>query len=156
TNRVPNQHEMIYEACALQPWLRHNPLKLELSSISAHLIKAKELIKAVCPPLLIPTLTRLFRGVRRRLQYRAGAGQADVIIRDYVTLDDMDIVLSFWWFDGWWSDPYLTFYLLPIENSSAKIIGWFYDAIPLHLNAERETVISVDDFMSAVSCLVLK
>jgi glycosyltransferase involved in cell wall biosynthesis len=145
TERINNQHEITFRWCNLQTWLLQNPMQQSGSNCFQNTVEKVE--KALCPP----ALTWLLKHVRRLTSRLLSSQNSDAEYNRYVTLGELDGVLSFWWF------PVENFYFLPLENYSTKIIGWFLDGIPLRMNAEDYAgVLSLDDYMREVSPLALK
>jgi glycosyltransferase involved in cell wall biosynthesis len=103
-----------------------------------NLIKAT--IKLLCPPIFIP----LFNWILIKEELLAN-GQSDLKPKP-ITLNDLDLVISFEIFEEIWE--------LPIENYSTKVICWIYDTIPLRIN--EGIYWQPDRFANCLSKVLLK
>ncbi|MBW2048351.1 MAG: glycosyltransferase family 4 protein [Deltaproteobacteria bacterium] len=139
TRRIPNQLESTYEYGNLCNWLKSHPLQVPLHQ------KILDSPEILFPNILPPFVLKKYHHMKsffNRIQKRVVSKPQ----KPYISLNDIDIVLSF--------NPFSDFWNLPVENHSALAIGWFHDAIPIRINEGRYW--RLDNYLSAISRMVLK
>ena len=99
--------------------LLNNIFLINLTKILKNFIKTT--IVLLCPPIFFPLFDWVFGYEEYILENDKSNLKGELI-----TLNDLDLVISFELFEEIWQ--------LPIETYSTKFVCWMYDAIPLRIN----------------------
>lgn len=102
---------------------------------------------------IINHYTVVIRDVAANVQ--AGAADSGVfsnssIIRDVVSLEDVDILINFWWFHSPKPNPMIGCY----RPKSLRVCAWFLDGIPLRMPNWQMGMIPVEEFRGHVQSLL--
>jgi glycosyltransferase involved in cell wall biosynthesis len=143
-SKVRRQDELTYEACDLRAWLARNPLTdREERGLFARLTRlvrrsldevlspgARQFAKSL-PALMrriilrIPMASRL-RAPWSKVRRLWGELRKDDALPQCITLDEIDVIISFDPFDRIWNEP--------THRCRTRLISWFHDAIPKRIN----------------------
>ena len=137
--KIPNSRPLSLSFDPLNDWLKSNPLSQEVKSKYSFTLSAiKKLARLLIPPIFYPLIkttifvTKKFILYLRNLISKTTKKSASNISSDVefsqkiVALSELDAVIAF--------EPFNDIWMLPVENSKALAIGWFYDAVPKRIN----------------------
>ena len=137
--KIPNSRPLSLSFDLLNDWLKSNPLSQEVKSKYSFTLSAiKKLARLLIPPIFYPLIkttiyvTKKFILYLRNLISKTTKKSASNISSDFefsqkiVALSELDAVIAF--------EPFNDIWMLPVENSKALAIGWFYDAVPKRIN----------------------
>ena len=137
--KIPNSRLLSLSFDLLNDWLKSNPLSQEVKSKYSFTLSAiKKLARLLIPPIFYPLIkttifvTKKFILYLRNLISKTTKKSASNISSDVefsqkiVALSELDAVIAF--------EPFNDIWMLPVENSKALAIGWFYDAVPKRIN----------------------
>ena len=137
--KIPNSRPLSLSFDPLNNWLKSNPLSQEVKSKYAFTLSAiKKLARLLIPPIFYPLIkTTIFVTKKliiylRNLISKTTKKSASNISPDVefsqkiVALSELDAVIAF--------EPFNEIWMLPVENTKALTIGWFYDAVPKRIH----------------------
>ena len=157
--KIPNSRPLSFIFDPLSTWLKSNSLYFPKNrDYPLSLGTVKKLIRLFIPPIFYPfikaiahliqiftlKLKRLIRKIRKQTDSNISPDME--YHPKIISLSELDAFIAFEPFNGIWT--------LPVENSKALAIGWFYDAVPKRIH-EGEFW-NPDFFDASVSLMALR
>jgi len=140
--KIPNSRPLSFFFEPLNDWLKNNPLSQKAkSNYSFSLITTKKILRSIIPPIFYPIikavahLIQIFILKLKRFvsKFRKNtASNLDPLSHNVdqgqkiVALCELAAFVAF--------EPFNEIWKLPVENSKALAIGWFYDAVPKRIH----------------------
>jgi glycosyltransferase involved in cell wall biosynthesis len=129
--KIPNSRPLSLSFDLLNDWLKSNPLSQEVKSKYSFTLSAiKKLARLLIPPIFYPLIKFILylrNLISKTTKKSASNISSDVeFSQKIVALSELDAVIAF--------EPFNDIWMLPVENSKALAIGWFYDAVPKRIN----------------------
>ena len=157
--KIPNSRPLSLSFDPLNDWLKSNPLSLPLKpGYPLSLAGLKKIIRLLTPPIFYPLIkTTIYITEKSLLYLRSLISKTTKKIapnlssdiqspNEIVALSELDAVIAF--------EPFNDIWMLPVENSKALAVGWFYDAVPKRIH-EGESW-NPDLFDTFVSLMALR
>ena len=137
--KIPNSRPLSFDYEPLNEWLKNNTLsKKGVSKYSLPLSAIKKLARLFIPPIFYPLIKGTIYSIKafvinlRKLiskitkKVKSNLEHYNENSQKIIALSELDAFVAF--------EPFNEIWMLPVENSKALAIGWFYDAVPKRLN----------------------
>lgn len=158
-NKIANSRPLSFIFDPLSTWLISNSLYLPKDRVdSVFMLAIKKFARLCLPPIIHSIIKALFnfargtliklRGFFSKITNKSEAKPSTEIelSQKIVALNELDAIVAF--------EPFNEIWLLPIENSNALAIGWFYDAVPKRIDEGEHW--RPDLFDASVSLMALR
>ena len=157
--KIPDSRPLSLSFNPLNDWLKSNPLSLPLKAgYLFSLAGLKKIIRLLTPPIFYPLIkTTIYITEKSLLYLRSLISKTTKKIapnlssdiqspNEIVALSELDAVIAF--------EPFNDIWMLPVENSKALAVGWFYDAVPKRIHEGENW--NPDLFDTFVSLMALR
>ena len=137
--KIPNSRPLSFFFDPLNDWLKSNPLSIpQKPGYPFSIAGLKKIIRLLIPPIFYPLIkitifilkTFLFnlRNLISKTTKTIASNLSSNIKspKEIVALSELDAVIAF--------EPFNDIWMLPVENSKALAVGWFYDAVPKRIH----------------------
>ena len=137
--KIPNSRPLSLSFDPLNDWLKSNPLSLPVKpGYPFSLAGLKKIVRLLIPPIFYPLIkTTIFilktfilnlkNLISKTTKKIASNISSDIQLpKEIVALSELDAVIAF--------EPFNDIWMLPVENSKALAVGWFYDAVPKRIH----------------------
>ena len=157
--KIPNSRPLSFFFDPLNDWLKSNPLSIpQKPGYPFSIAGLKKIIRLLIPPIFYPLIkitifilkTFLFnlRNLISKTTKTIASNLSSNIKspKEIVALSELDAVIAF--------EPFNDIWMLPVENSKALAVGWFYDAVPKRIHEGENW--NPDLFDTFVSLMALR
>ena len=157
--KIPNSRPLSLSFDPLNDWLKNNPLSLPLKpSYPFSLAGLKKIVRLLIPPIFYPLIkTTIFilksfilnlkNLISKTTKKITSNISSDIQLpKEIVALCELDAFIAF--------EPFNEVWTLPVENSKALAVGWFYDAVPKRIHEGENW--NPDLFDTFVSLMALR
>ena len=157
--KIPNSRPLSLSFDPLNDWLKSNPLTLpQKPGYPFSLAGLKKIVRMLTPPIFYPLIkTTIFilktfilnlrNLISKTTKKIASNISSDIQLpKEIVALSELDAIIAF--------EPFNDIWMLPIENSKALAVGWFYDAVPKRIHEGENW--NPDLFDTFVSLMALR
>lgn len=158
-NKIANSRPLSFIFDPLNTWLKSNSLYLPKNrDNSIFVVGIKKFVRLCLPPFLHSIIKALFNFARLTLiklksfiskitKKIAPEPKPEIeLSQKIIALNELDAFVAF--------EPFNEIWMLPVENSKALAIGWFYDAVPKRIHEGEHWY--PDLFDASVSLMALR
>ncbi|NDH09950.1 MAG: hypothetical protein EBY16_10190 [Gammaproteobacteria bacterium] len=137
--KIPNSRPLSFFVDPLNDWLKNNPLTQKAkSNHSFSLGIIKKLAKLCIPPIfypLIKAIVHLIRIITLKFKRLIGNIRKQTSFNPSTDIEHHPKIIALCELDAFVAfEPFNEIWMLPVENSKALAIGWFYDAVPKRIH----------------------